>query len=269
MKESLPWPKGGLSLFMCFMEIKIMLNIDNIEEDVVKYWTIRTPSFSQIRESEIMQDIGRGWQFALRSTLPINRYKKILDVGTGTGFFSVLLGRGGYKMTGIDITPAMIDEAKREAAKFKVKADFQVMDAEQLEFEDGTFDAVITRNLTWTLPDVEQAYKEWYRVLRAGGKLINYDANYAGAIRQGEAIRTKSGEKVAYGHDGVTEEMSELNEQITLSLDIGKEDRPDWDKMILKKIGFKRVFIDMDEAESILGLRSDPAAPMFKIVADK
>lgn len=243
--------------------------IERIEEDVKNYWTIRTPSFSKVRENEILNDIGVGWHFALRSTLPFNKYRKILDVGTGTGFFSILLGRDGYRMTGIDITPSMIEEAKKEAVKFKTKAKFMVMDAMNLDFEDGYFDAVISRNLTWTLPDAEEAYKEWYRVIRPGGRLINYDANYANAIRRGDAVRTESGDKKAYGHDGVTEDMERMSNDIALSLDIGKEDRPAWDREILKSIGFRKCFVDMDEAENILGLKSDPAAPMFKIIADK
>ena len=247
----------------------MVIDEKTLEEDVLKYWTIRTPSFSKVRENELMGDIGQGWHFALRSTLPFNRYRKILDVGTGTGFFSVLLGRDGYRMTGIDLTPAMVEEAKKEAEKFDVKARFMVMDAQDLKFKDESFDAIITRNLTWTLPDVEKAYQEWYRVLRPGGRLINYDANYANAIVSGDVVRTKSGDEVAYGHQGVTEEMSKLNEEITLSMPIGKEDRPDWDKEYLESIGFKRVFVDMDEAETILGLKSDPAAPMFKIIANK
>ena len=52
-------------------------------------------------------------------------------------------------------------------------------------------------------------------------------------------------------------------------MSIGDKDRPSWDKECLEEIGFKRVFIDMDEAETILGLKSDPAAPMFKIIANK
>lgn len=243
--------------------------IQRIEEDVKDYWTIRTPSFSKIRENEILNDIGVGWHFALRSTLPFNRYRKILDVGTGTGFFSILLGRDGYRMTGIDITPSMIEEAKKEAVKFKTKARFMVMDAMNLDFEDGYFDAVISRNLTWTLPDAEEAYKEWYRVIRPGGRLINYDANYAKAIRKGDAVRTESGDKKAYGHDGVTQDMERMSNDIALSLEIGKKDRPSWDREILKSIGFRKCFVDMDEAENILGLKSDPAAPMFKIIADK
>ena len=52
------------------------------------------------------------------------------------------------------------------------------MDAENPEFPEGTFDVIISRNLTWTLPHVSHAYGEWLRVLKKGGVLLNFDANY-------------------------------------------------------------------------------------------
>lgn len=50
--------------------------------------------------------------------------------------------------------------------------------AQETGFADETFDAVVTRNLTWTLPDTKKAYEEWKRVLVPGGVLINFDAAY-------------------------------------------------------------------------------------------
>ena len=40
---------------------------------------------------------------------------------------------------------------------------------------------IVSRNLTWTLPDAEHAYQEWFRVLKPGGVMINLDANYGAA----------------------------------------------------------------------------------------
>ena len=51
------------------------------------------------------------------------------------------------------------------------------MNAEALCFEDSSFDIVISRNLTWNLPDPDKAYAEWTRILKSGGLLLNYDAN--------------------------------------------------------------------------------------------
>ena len=56
-----------------------------------------------------------------------------------------------------------------------------VMDAEAPDFPDEEFDVIVSRNLTWTLPDAEHAYQEWFRVLKPGGVMINLDANYGGS----------------------------------------------------------------------------------------
>ncbi len=231
----------------------IPMNIESLENEVKEYWTERMPSFSQVRKDELQNEIGRKWQQALVRELPKDRYLHILDVGTGTGFFALLLAEEGYRVTGIDLTPAMIEEAGREANDVHAKATFMVMDAQKLSFADGSFDAVITRNLTWTLPEPEEAYREWHRVLRKGGKLINYDANYAKALRNGATKRTMSGCDIAYGHTGVTAQMTEENNKITLAMPVGMQERPSWDQNLLESIGFTLVATDLEEAQRILG----------------
>ena len=141
---------------------------NNIEEKVVDYWTKRVADFSDVRENELDSELSREWVDNIMqyiSPLIDNRQNvRVLDVGTGVGYFAILLYGKGLQVTGIDLTPDV---------------NFKVMDAMNLEYEDESFDVVITRNLTWTLPDVDKAYKEWHRVLRKGGVLLNYDANYA------------------------------------------------------------------------------------------
>ena len=80
---------------------------------------------------------------------------EILDVGTGTGYFAILLSQIGHQVTGIDLTDAMLKEARDNAALYQVHPTFQQMDAQKLAFLDQSFDVVISRNLTWTLPDPE------------------------------------------------------------------------------------------------------------------
>ena len=81
-------------------------------------------------------------------------------------------------MTGTDLTPQMVESAEKLAGEEQVSCEFLVMDAEKLEFGDDTFDVVISRNLTWTLPHPQEAYREWKRVLKPGGILLNFDADY-------------------------------------------------------------------------------------------
>lgn len=73
---------------------------------------------------------------------------QILDVGTGTGYFAILLSQIGHQVTGIDLTDAMLKEARDNAALYQVPPTFQQMDAQKLAFLDQSFDVVISRNLT-------------------------------------------------------------------------------------------------------------------------
>ena len=55
-----------------------------------------------------------------------------MDIGTGTGFFALLLAEQGHHVTGIDLTPDMIRKAKQIAEKLNLSVEFSVMDGENL-----------------------------------------------------------------------------------------------------------------------------------------
>ena len=123
-----------------------------IEDRVVRYWTIRSHDFGAVRKNELGSEMGRRWQEELEARLPAKMPLNILDVGTGTGFFAILMAQLGHTVTGIDLTPAMLEEAAAMAASLGLDIAFRHMDAQQLGFPEGTFDVVLSRNLTWTLP---------------------------------------------------------------------------------------------------------------------
>ena len=135
-----------------------------LEDRVVRYWTVRSHDFGTIRKNELGNAMGRRWLEELEAGLPQGGPLRILDIGTGTGFFAILLARLGHRVTAIDLTPAMLEEASATAAGLGLDIDFRQMDAQQLDFPENTFDALVSRNLTWTLPEPEKAYAQWYRV---------------------------------------------------------------------------------------------------------
>lgn len=101
----------------------------------------------------------------------------VLDVGCGTGVLSLLLSEMGHNVTGIDLSEGMLGRAKKKAYDQNLRAEFRLDDAENLSFENASFDAVINRHLLWTLLNPERAVAEWKRVLKPGGKLIIIDGN--------------------------------------------------------------------------------------------
>ncbi|MBF4693952.1 class I SAM-dependent methyltransferase [Fusibacter ferrireducens] len=240
-----------------------------IENRVMDYWTERIEEFGKVRKNELKDGLAERWCDVLEKYLPAQKPLKILDVGTGIGYFCILLAKRGHEMTGVDLTPVMIEEARKLADNEGLKISFDEMDAQNLLFEDESFDAVISRNLTWTLPDPERAYGEWFRVLKKEGVLINFDANYGSGILSHKAEKKGAGNEVPYGHTGVTHELEKENREITLAMKISREERPTWDTAVLKKIGFSFCTSDVHVGKSILGELNDPAAPIFLVAAKK
>ena len=62
--------------------------------------------------------------------------------------------------------------------RYNVSANILHASGESLPFDDNSFDCIISRNVTWTLLDTKQSYQEWLRVLRPGGKILIFDANW-------------------------------------------------------------------------------------------
>ncbi len=99
--------------------------------------------------------------------------KKFLDYCCGTGEFSFFLAQNGANVIGIDISDVSIKLAKESADQMslKNKPNFLVMDGENLDFEDNTFDAIICSGVLHHL-DIGRAYSELARVLKQEGAII-------------------------------------------------------------------------------------------------
>ena len=236
------------------------------KEQIVHYWEKRSESFLEQRRSELANPIAKRWMKEIEKQIPAGRRLKILDVGCGAGFFSILLAKEGHEVFGIDLTPEMIENAIQLAEEENADCCFQVMDAENPMFADETFDVVISRNLTWTLPNAEHAYGEWMRVLKTDGVLLNFDANYGK-----EDVADTKGLPEAHAHFKVGNEMLEECERIKSQLPISRKNRPAYDVAVLcentageiridTSLG-KRIYLEKDEFYN--------PAPMFSICAVK
>ena len=239
-----------------------------MEQRVKNYWTQRSHDFGTVRKNELENEMGQRWLHEIERFLPEGRKLDILDVGTGTGFFAVLLAQQGHRVEGIDLTPAMLEEARTLAKQRNLDITFREMDAQNLAYPDGTFDVVISRNLTWTLPDPESAYAEWFRVLKPGGVLLNFDAEYAAHVRSHSVQNRKVAPDSPYGHVGMTDALQQENDAITLSMDIGQA-RPKWDEQVLTRVGFQSCQTDTQVGQRLLGELDLTTAPMFGIFAKK
>ncbi len=211
--------------------------MDMIKEKMASYWSRRVEKFASLRRREFASEKHGQWLAELNRYLPANRKLHILDVGTGTGFLAFLLAESGHHVTGIDLTPAMIAEAKRIAEIMKMPLDFSVMDAEKPDFPPQSFDAIVTRKLTWTLPHLPRAYAQWHELLKPGGVLINFDADYC---REKEAVSLPA----HHAHQDVGGDLMEEYAHMKEMLRPVQQPRPRWDVELLSCAGFHNIAVD-------------------------
>lgn len=241
---------------------KIVNPYDERKERIVSYWEKRSQDFLEHKRAELHSSMAERWLYEIKKQLPRDRTLRILDVGCGAGFFSVLLVKEGYQVTGVDLTPDMVENARILASEEKTACEFLVMDAENLRFEDESFDVVISRNLTWTLPDVKRAYREWVRVLKKGGTLLNFDANY------GLSDFTDLSELPDnHAHQEVGDEMMRECEEIKRQLPISSYSRPAWDLETLGAMKLQEFSVDLGISNRIYVEKDEfyNPTPMFML----
>jgi ubiquinone/menaquinone biosynthesis C-methylase UbiE len=98
--------------------------------------------------------------------------KKVLDVGCGTGFYSLWLSEKGAEVTGIDSSEEMIKIAKEKASKKMLGAKFLIGDVTDLGIEDGMFDVVLSTLVLTDVKELDKAVSELVRVTRKGGDIV-------------------------------------------------------------------------------------------------
>ncbi|MDO4535971.1 MAG: class I SAM-dependent methyltransferase [Clostridium perfringens] len=206
-----------------------------IKERIKNYWNKRCKDFTQLRISELNSEKRDLWLNIICPKLDYSKRLNILDIGTGSGFLAILMASLGHKVTGIDLSPSMIKSAKKLSRDLKYNIDFKIMDAENLNFPNDNFDVIVSRNLTWTLPNIEKGYKEWYRVLKPQGILMNFDANYGNVSFYNESKTLKKDNAHKNMDDILLKECDDIKNNLSVSF----KKRPFWDIEFLTSLGFQ------------------------------
>ena len=213
-----------------------------------EYWSRRSATYSIENRNELAAEGHSVWQGVLRELICSHIPDRgpgdvhILEAGTGPGFFAILLAELGYRVTAVDLTPSMLDEARNNAGRLAGSIRFIEMDAEALDFPDAAFDVVVSRNLTWNLPHPEQAYREWRRVLKPDGLLLNFDANWYGYLFDARALEAYEQDRRNTAQRGIRDanigENFDVMEKLAGRLPLSGLARPQWDRDILEHLGF-------------------------------
>ena len=254
----------------------------SFKKDNINYWSKRAAGYSNVNREELSGNQHDVWQHVLHSNicnhLPGRDTEsiRVLDIGTGPGFFAIILAELGYDVTAVDYTAAMLEEAKANAGAIAEKITFAEMNAQELSFEDDTFDVIVTRNVTWNLHEPCVAYGHWTRVLKNNGLLLNFDANWYSYLEDESALKAHLEDRSNVAASSDVRDESEgtdvdAMEAIARRTFLVSTSRPAWDACVLGELGMK-VFLDTEIWKTVWTKEervNNASTPMFMVKAVK
>jgi SAM-dependent methyltransferase len=175
-------------------------------------WDAEAGSFDEEPDHGLRDPGVRGaWAERLRGWLP-GGASDVLDLGCGTGSLSLLAAEQGHRVTGVDLSPAMVELARAKLAGRD--AVFLIGDAAHPPVGEQRFDVVLGRHVLWALPDPGRVLLRWWGLLRPGGRLVLVEgvwgeAGISAAVVSGLAaplgghvqVERLSGDSLLWGRD--------------------------------------------------------------------
>jgi len=127
---------------------------------------------SRIRVKQLFSTGKQSWADFLLQHFQLKPKQRVLELGCGNAVFwqaRVKQIPAGVKLVLSDFSAGMLDAAKNNTKKLKFVKDYAVIDAQNIPFDDNTFDIVIANYMLFHVPDVQKAIHEISRVLKPSG----------------------------------------------------------------------------------------------------
>jgi ubiquinone/menaquinone biosynthesis C-methylase UbiE len=206
---------------------------DNLKERVRAFWQANpcgvkfadaAPGTRKFYELVEAHRYTKEWHIPAAAGFASARGLKVLEIGCGLGTDGAQFAEAGADYTGVDLTDAAVELARKRFELFGLTGDFQTADAEKLSFADGSFDLVYSHGVLHHTPKTAEAIREIHRVLRPGGCAVvmlyhrnsyNYRINISVLRRAGaQLLKWESGIKLVHSITG--EPLDSLREHAKL-----------------------------------------------------
>ena len=221
--------------------------------------------------------IGQAWKQLLLKHIPLPAGSRVLDAGCGNGFLSILLAQMGWQVTALDQSRTALEKAKENAKKFGVedRISFCWSDTVETPLEEASFDAVLSRNASTLFLQPYACYAEWYRLLKKGAWVVNYDANWLSPLWDDTLARIfmEDEEKLREQVADYTDMYHDRFALLKLSqYPLAYEKRPAWDVDTCTRLGFQDIETEGLSNDGLLPpvlARRFNSIPMFMVKARK
>ncbi|TCS79412.1 class I SAM-dependent methyltransferase [Tepidibacillus fermentans] len=128
--------------------------------------------YDQWYESNLGRFVDRVEKKLIEEMAKPEKNEQVLDMGAGTGTYSLWLAKKGLQVTAVDQSKEMLKIAQDKAEKEGLNIEWQIGDAHQLPFKDGTFDLVVSVTAVEFMDHPKKALREAMRVLKPNGRLV-------------------------------------------------------------------------------------------------
>lgn len=194
-----------------------------------EYWDERSASYSEMnmRQFYSSKDV---WENAVFSHVREDRCLKVLDIGTGPGFFAILAALRGHDVTAVDMNENMLRQAGYNAGQVGANVHF-VHVGHHLPFTEESFDLILSRDVTWTLTDPKNQLREWFELLKPGGKMLYFDAEWNYHLKNKKNFEDWKKIKKSIEQEGIVfYPKAGILDKVAVTLPMTHEDRPLWDQ---------------------------------------
>jgi SAM-dependent methyltransferase len=212
-----------------------------LRDEIARFWDEDAITYDLAREHRAASATERAaWNASMKRF--VSSGMRVLDIGAGTGFLTLIAARLGAEVCAFDISGQMLGQLANQAREAKLFV--KIIRGIAEDPPSGPFDVVISRHLLWTLPDPEECLRIWKaKTVAPEGQLVLFEGLWGSASRR-EAVREHLQKIIRNVRREPPSHHAEYGPEITRSLPFADGIHPDRLVEVIESAGWQKVCIE-------------------------